>query len=71
MRKRVHMYSEGSKIRCEIERDTFDKLAIWIRSDDASVSLTFNAADRAKLRAALDQADAIAAAQPFTETTNE
>lgn len=60
MRKRIHLFSEGSKIRCDIEQDTFDKQVIWIRSDDASVSLTFNAADRANLRAALDEADAIA-----------
>lgn len=63
MRHRIHLYSEfddGIDISADTS-DTADGVPIvWIRSDNASVSLTFNRDDRAKLRAALDRADAIA-----------
>lgn len=66
MRNRTHMYSEFEEIRTDVEQcDSEPALTgghpvIWIRSEDSAVSLTFSRADRAKLRAALDQADAIA-----------
>lgn len=61
MRKRVHMYSELDEIRCDVaEAESAYAPTIWIRGDNSAVSLTFDRADRAKLRAALDQADAIA-----------
>ena len=60
------MYSEFSDIRTDVE--PFDARpeitggypVIWIRAGENSVSFTFNRTDRAKLRAALDAADAIA-----------
>ncbi len=59
MRKRIHMYSESDVIRCDLDHDLADgRPIVWIRSENAAVSLTFDKSDRAKLRAALDAADA-------------
>lgn len=60
---RIHLYSEFDELEFECDEeggnDGFE--TIWIREKDGdSVSLNLSAADRAKLRAALDEADAIA-----------
>lgn len=58
------LYSEFDQLTFEVESDNpEDDQTIWIRSFRTrgdTVSLNLSRADRAKLRAALDQADAIA-----------
>lgn len=62
MKNRIHMYSEFDEIVFEIEVQNVgsDPPVIWARAGDSAVSLTLCKADRDKLRAALDEADAIA-----------
>lgn len=51
----VHMFSEFDELGIECQDD---EPVIWITGDTARVSLSLSAADRAKLRKALDDADA-------------
>lgn len=61
MKRRIHLYSDTDVIECDTEPFlTGEAPTIWIRADKSAVSLTFSRDDRAKLRAALDAADAIA-----------
>ena len=61
MRSRIHMYSGFDHIVCEAQQDEHESHpVVWIRTEGAAVSLAFNKADRAELRLALDEADAIA-----------
>lgn len=45
----VHLYSEFDALQINADKEG----AVWIRSRHATVSLTLDAADRTKLRAAL------------------
>lgn len=51
----IYLHSEFDRPRFSTESD---QPCIWIRSEYANVTLTLDAADRAKLRAALDELDA-------------
>ena len=59
----ISIHSDWSQISVECEEDGVSgSPTIWIRShrDSKTVAINLSRADRAKLRAALDEADAIA-----------
>lgn len=57
----LHVFSEFDRVRVEC-----DGQAVWIRSQNATVSLSLSRADRDALRRALDAADANAAGKAKT-----
>lgn len=65
----IHLSSEFDRLNIELEDgNTGESQTIWIRSRTShgvTISLYMNPTNRAKLRAVLDQADAIA--NKFTE----
>lgn len=54
----LHLWSEFGPLRIESDADDG---TLWIRAEDASVSLNLSEADRAALRAALDATELEAA----------
>ena len=58
----IYIYSEEGRIDFECDEDAVEVPTIWIRSRPNSIGAALNLSrdDRAKLRSALDRADAIA-----------
>ena len=58
----MNLYSEFDSLRFRVQDDNVgDEQTIWINASSGDrVSLDLSRADRAKLRSALDEADAIA-----------
>ncbi len=62
MSTNVYIHSEDAKLEFDCDESEIEKPIIWIRSRPYAFTAALNLSrdDRAKLRAALDRADAIA-----------